>query len=127
VVDGTSGGTTPTKKRANVTVTDLDRFLRAVIAGKLLSPELTSAFLSPQVVHSRRELDRDVRVTVLRRSVGQGLLLRKGGSERRRQRHNLPLSGPGHTATLLSNMKDGVWDPAWKIHDMVVEGQMTEF
>ena len=38
---------------AHVTVTDLDRFLRAVMAGKLLSPELTSAFLSPQVVHSR--------------------------------------------------------------------------
>jgi hypothetical protein len=29
------------------------------------------------------------------------------------------------TATLLSNMEDGVWDPAWKIHEMVVEGQIT--
>jgi hypothetical protein len=29
------------------------------------------------------------------------------------------------TATLLSNMEDGVWDPAWKIHEMVVEGHMT--
>ena len=40
---------------AYVTVADLDGFLRAVMAGKLLSPELTSAFLSPQVVHSRRD------------------------------------------------------------------------
>ena len=29
------------------------------------------------------------------------------------------------TATLLSNMEDGVWDPAWKIHEMVVESHMT--
>jgi hypothetical protein len=27
--------------------------------------------------------------------------------------------------TLLSNMEDGVWDPVWKIHEMVVDGQMT--
>jgi hypothetical protein len=29
------------------------------------------------------------------------------------------------TATLLSNMEDSVWDPALKIHELVVEGQMT--
>jgi hypothetical protein len=29
------------------------------------------------------------------------------------------------TATLLSNMEDGVWELAWKIHEMVVEDQMT--
>ena len=40
---------------AHVTVADLDRFLRAVRAGELLSPELTGAFLSPQVVHSTRD------------------------------------------------------------------------
>ena len=27
--------------------------------------------------------------------------------------------------TVLSNMEDGVWDPVWKIHEMVVDGQMT--
>jgi len=29
------------------------------------------------------------------------------------------------TVTLLSNMEDGVWDPAWKIHEMVIDGQIT--
>jgi hypothetical protein len=24
---------------------------------------------------------------------------------------------------LLSNMEDGVWEPVWKIHELVVEGQ----
>jgi hypothetical protein len=28
------------------------------------------------------------------------------------------------TATLLSNMEDGAWEPAWKIHEMVLEGRM---
>jgi hypothetical protein len=29
------------------------------------------------------------------------------------------------SVSLLSNMEDGVWDPVWKIHEMVVDGQMT--
>jgi hypothetical protein len=29
------------------------------------------------------------------------------------------------TVTLLSNMEDGVWDPVRKIHELVVDGQMT--
>jgi hypothetical protein len=34
---------------------------------------------------------------------------------------------PDHdiAVTLLSNMEDGVWDPVWKIHEMVVGGQMS--
>jgi hypothetical protein len=27
--------------------------------------------------------------------------------------------------TLLSNMEDGVWEPVWKIHEMVIDGQMS--
>ena len=34
---------------AHVTAADLDRFMRAVRDGRLLSPELTAAFLAPQV------------------------------------------------------------------------------
>ncbi len=29
------------------------------------------------------------------------------------------------TVTLLSNMENGAWNSAWKIHEMVVEGQIT--
>ncbi|MBM3138327.1 MAG: beta-lactamase family protein, partial [Chloroflexi bacterium] len=39
--------------RAYVTATDLDRFLRAVKSGKLLSPDQAQAFFTPQV-HYRR-------------------------------------------------------------------------
>src|SRR5215204_1506441 len=113
---------------AYVTVTDLDRFLRAVIAGKLLSPELASGFLSPQVVHSRRESWTEMYGYGLRFYVdrsGKVFCFEKEGI-------NVGVSGiishfPDQdiTATLISNMEDGVWDPASKIHEMVVEGRMT--
>ena len=40
---------------AHVTAADLDRFMRAVLDGRLLSSELTAAFLTPQVIHSVRD------------------------------------------------------------------------
>jgi CubicO group peptidase (beta-lactamase class C family) len=113
---------------AYVTVTDLDRFLRAVMAGKLLSPELTRAFLSPQVVHSRRDNWTEMYGYGLRFYVdrsGEVFCFEKEGV-------NVGVSGiishfPDQdiTATLPSNMEDGVWELAWKIHEMVIEDQMT--
>ena len=106
----------------------LDRFLRAVMAGKLLSPELTSAFLSPQVVYSSREGWTEMYGYGLRFYVdqrGKVYCFEKEGV-------NVGVSGliryfPDHdiAVTLLSNMEDGVWDPVWKIHEMVVDGRLT--
>ena len=119
---------------AHVTVADLDRFLRAVMAGELLSTELTSAFLSPQVVHSRREgFSRREDWTEM---YGYGLRFYVDGSGKvfcfEKEGINVGVSGiishfpeQDITATLLSNMEDGVWDPAWKIHEMVVEGKIS--
>ena len=113
---------------AHVTVADLDRFLRAVRAGELLSPELTGAFLSPQVVHSTRVTWTEMYGYGLRFYVdraGKVFCYEKEGI-------NVGVSGiishfPDQdiTATLLSNMVNGAREPAWKIHEMVVEGQMT--
>jgi CubicO group peptidase (beta-lactamase class C family) len=113
---------------AHVTVADLDRFLRAVIAGKLLSPELTRAFLTPQVVHRRGGTWTEMYGYGLRFHVdqtGKVYCLEKEGV-------NVGVSGiTSHfpeqdiTVTLLSNMEDGAWDPAWKIHQMVIDGQIT--
>jgi CubicO group peptidase (beta-lactamase class C family) len=113
---------------AHVTVADLDRFLRAVIAGKLLSPELTRAFLTPQVVHRRKDTWTEMYGYGLRFYVdqtGKVYCFEKEGV-------NVGVSGiTSHfpdqdiTVTLLSNMEDGAWDPAWKIHEMVVDGQIT--
>ena len=114
---------------AYVTVADLDGFLRAVMAGKLLSPELTGAFLSPQVVHSTRDTWTEMYGYGLRFYVdraGKVYCFEKEGV-------NVGVSGiishfPNQdvTVTLLSNMEDGVWDPAWNmIHELVLDAQLT--
>ena len=114
---------------AHVTVADLDRCMRAVREGELLSPELTTAFLSPQVVHSTKDTWTEMYGYGLRFCVdraGKVYCYEKEGV-------NAGVSGvishfPDQdvTVTLLSNMEDGVWDPAWgKIHEMVTNAQLT--
>jgi CubicO group peptidase (beta-lactamase class C family) len=119
---------------AHVTVADLDRFLRAVRAGALLSPELTRAFLTPQVVHRIRPstTTRDTWTEMY----GYGLWFYVDQASHvvcyEKEGVNVGVSGlirhfpdQDTTVTLLSNMEDGVWDPIWKIHEMVVDGQIT--
>jgi len=113
---------------AHVTVANLDRFLRAVKAGELLSPELTDAFLTPQVVHRTWDTWTEM--------YGYGLWFYVDQTSKvvcfEKEGVNVGVSGliryfPDQdiAVTLLSNMEDGVWDPVWKIHGMVVDGQMT--
>ena len=113
---------------AHVTVADLDRFLRAVRAGELLSPELSSAFLTPKVVHRAWDTWTEM--------YGYGLWFYVDQASKvvcyEKEGVNVGVSGlirhfPDQdiAVTLLSNMEDGVWDPIWKIHEMVVDGQMS--
>ena len=113
---------------AHVTVADLDRFLQAVRAGKLLSPELTTAFLSPQVVHRTRDTWTEM--------YGYGLQFRVEGQGEvvcyEKDGINVGVSGmishcpdQGITITILSNMEDGVWDPIDRIHELVVNSQLV--
>jgi CubicO group peptidase (beta-lactamase class C family) len=113
---------------AHVTARDLDRFLRAVQAGELLSPELTEAFLTPQVPY--RETDEWTMM------YGYGLFfyVDKSGQVVCYQKDGI---NAGVSAiiryfpdqdiniVLLSNMEGGVWEPVWKIHEMVVEGRLS--
>jgi CubicO group peptidase (beta-lactamase class C family) len=112
---------------AHVTVADLDRFLQAVMSGELLSPELTDAFLTPQVVHSRRD--------AWTQMYGYGLWFHVDEAGKvlwfGKEGINVGVSGlVGHfpdqdvTVTLRSNMEDGAWDPVWKIHELVVNSQL---
>jgi CubicO group peptidase (beta-lactamase class C family) len=123
---------------AHVTVADLDRFLRKVIAGKLLSPELTRAFLTPRVsssdvpgnvaLHSKRDYLTEMYGYGLRFYVdqsGEVYCYEKEGV-------NVGVSGiishfpdQNINVMLLSNMENGAWNPAWKIHEMVVDGQIS--
>ncbi len=111
---------------ALVTVGDLDHFMRAVQAGKLLSPQLTAAFLTPQVNY--RESDDWTTM------VGYGLMfyLDKAGQVVCYQKDGINAGvssiirhfpARNVNVVVLSNMEDGVWEPVWKIHELVVEGQ----
>jgi CubicO group peptidase (beta-lactamase class C family) len=111
---------------ANVTASDLDKFLRAVKAGELLSPELTKAFLSPHIHY--RTMDNWTKM------YGYGLWFYVDNADRivcyQKEGINAGVSGlirhyPDQDINLilLSNMEDGVWEPVWKIHEMVVSGE----
>jgi CubicO group peptidase (beta-lactamase class C family) len=110
---------------AYVTPGDLDRFLRAVQSGALLSSELTEAFLTPHV-HHREQDDWTV-------MFGYGLEFFLDKSEQiafyQKDGINAGVSGiirhfPNHdiNVVILSNMMSGVWKPVWRIHEMVVTG-----
>jgi CubicO group peptidase (beta-lactamase class C family) len=109
---------------AHVTAGDLDRFLRAVQGGKLLSPALTAEFLSPQVVYRETDAgrvhygyglsfqeDRDGEIVFYGKSginAGVSAMLRHYPAQ-------------DVNVVLLSNMEDGVWEPVLKVHQVVME------
>jgi len=111
---------------AHVTAGDLERFMRAVRQEKLLSAEMTSAFLTPRIPYRERE------AWNIMYGYGMSFYVSKAGDIICYQKEgiNAGVSGiirhfpeQGITAVLLSNMEDGVWDPVWKIHDMVAAGE----
>jgi CubicO group peptidase (beta-lactamase class C family) len=110
---------------AYVTARDLDRFLRAVQAGNLLSPRLTEAFLTPQV-HYRQRGDWTL-------MMGYGLTFYLDGDHEvicyQKEGINAGVSGviryfPERdiSVVVLSNLQDGVWQPIRTVHGLVVDG-----
>jgi CubicO group peptidase (beta-lactamase class C family) len=110
---------------AHVTAADLDRFLRAVKDGRLLSAGQTAAFLTPQVVYRRRE--------GWTQHFGYGPWFRvdDGGALLFLEKEGINPGASGlvrHypardlTVVILSNLERGAWDPIGVAHEMVVEG-----
>jgi CubicO group peptidase (beta-lactamase class C family) len=109
---------------AHVTAGDLDRFLRAVKAGDLLSPELADAFFTPQV--------RDREIDDWTRWYGYGMWFYVDGAGKvvccEKEGINAGVSGmirhfpeQDINVVILSNMESGAWEPVWKIHEMIVD------
>jgi CubicO group peptidase (beta-lactamase class C family) len=108
---------------AQVTAADLDHFLRAAKAGRLLSPDLTERLFTPQVHYK----DRDG--WEMRYGLGMWFYVEPNG-------HVLCCQKEGYNAgvsavmryfpdwdvnlVILSNMADGVWEASWQVHDLVV-------
>ena len=110
---------------AYVTAGDLDRFLRSVQAGDLISARLTKAFFTPHVHYKRRD-----DWTLM---MGFGLVLYMDGADQivcyQKEGINAGASGilryfPERdiNVVILSNMEDGVWEPIWTVHDLVSGG-----
>lgn len=111
---------------AYVTAGDLDRFLRSVKTGKLLSPALTEAFFTPQV-HCRVMRDGWTKAH------GYGLWFYVEPSGHvlfgEKEGVNVGVSAvirhfPDQDidVVLLSNWEDGVWEPVWAIQKMLDAG-----
>jgi CubicO group peptidase (beta-lactamase class C family) len=110
---------------AYVTAKDLDRFLRAVKAGELLAPALTDAFFTPHVPHRTREGGTEkygYGLEFLVNQAGQVVYCGKEGI-------NAGVSGlirhypqEDLDVILLSNMENGAWEPARKIHALMTAG-----
>ncbi len=110
---------------AHVTAADLDRFLRAVRDGRLLSPEQTAAFLAPHVVWRVRDGwtqqfgygpwfrvdDGGALVFLEKEGINPGV----SGLVRHYPARDL-------TVAMLSNLEEGVWDPIGVAHETVMEG-----
>lgn len=107
---------------ANVTVADLGRFMRAVLDGRLMSAEMTRAFLTPQVVW---RVD-DVWVQHFGygpwfRVSGDGVtvFLQKEGINAGTSCVLRHYPGRDVTVAILSNLETGAWDPLGVVHEMV--------
>lgn len=107
---------------AHVTAADLDRFLRAVQRGDLLSPEMTRSFLTPQVFHSQRD--------GWKLMYGPGLWFRveEDGNVLfyEKEGQNAGASGlirhyPEHdlSVVILTNMGEAAWDPIVDVHKIL--------
>lgn len=109
---------------AYVTAADLDRFLLAARAGRLLSPELTERFFTPQVDYQTQD------GWTMRYGLGLWFRVEPDGHVLYGQKegYNAGVSAVMRyyfdwdlNLVILSNMADGVWAPTREIHKLVVE------
>jgi CubicO group peptidase (beta-lactamase class C family) len=110
---------------AHVTASDLDRFLRKVKAGILLSVPSTAAFFTPQVLHKARE--------DWKQMYGYGIWFAVDGAGKvlfaEKEGINAGVSAvirhyPDQdiNVVLLANMQAGVWEPLRTIHRLLKAG-----
>ena len=110
---------------AHVTAAELDRFARAARDGRLLSDELTAAFLAPQVVYKAHagwvqhfgfgpwfRVDDNGALVFLEK---EGINVGASGLVRIYPERDL-------TVVMLSNLQEGVWAPIGVAHEMVISG-----
>lgn len=108
---------------AHVTAADLDRFLRAVRSGDLLSPVLTERFFRPQIFYKQHDgwaMHYGLGMWFYVEPDGHVLCCQKEG-------YNAGVSAvmryfPDYDINLviLSNMAEGAWDVSWRVHEFIL-------
>jgi len=113
---------------AHVTAGDLDRFLWAAKAGKLVSAEMTEAFFTPQVVY-RKHKDWTMKYGYVFwynvNQAGKIVCFQKEGINAGASGLIRHFPEQDINVVILSNMEAGVWKPVRKIHEMVVDGEIA--
>jgi CubicO group peptidase (beta-lactamase class C family) len=112
---------------AYVTAADLERFLVSVQSAKLLSRELSDAFLTPQVTDRVMDgwirkyafglwfyIDPDDEVVCYQK---EGVNAGVSGLIRHFPKQDV-------TFVLLANMEEAVWKPSWWLHERIVKGEL---
>ncbi|MCB9136003.1 MAG: beta-lactamase family protein [Anaerolineales bacterium] len=108
---------------AHVTAGDLQKFLRAVQSGQLLFPAQAQAFLTPQVLHSHRDgwdMKYGMGLWFNANPDGEVVYYQKEGINPGTSAILRHYPKTGTTVILLSNLEDGVWAPARKIHEVLL-------
>jgi CubicO group peptidase (beta-lactamase class C family) len=108
---------------AYVTARDLDRFLRAVQAGRLFSPEWVRTLTTPQVFYRDSKMGRWMFSYVLEflvDPVGNTVFYQKDGVNAGVNAIMRYYPQSDINVILLSNMEGGILEPIWKIHEMIL-------
>lgn len=111
---------------AHVTAADLERFLRSVQEGQLLSAEMTQYFFTPQALHTQHadwKMMYGPGLWFYLKNDGEILFYEKEGE-------NAGVSGlirhypaQGLSLVLLCNLQNAAWQPADQIHHQILSGQ----
>ncbi len=108
---------------AHVTAADLDRFLRAVRDGALLSPEMSRAFFTPQLLYRQKEgwqMWYGFGLWFYLSETGEIVCCQKEGI-------NAGVSGmiryfprEDISVVILCNQESAAWEPVWEIHRLIL-------
>jgi len=113
---------------AYVTAGDLDQFLRAVRSGKLLSPELTNALFTPKVDYKEKEgwmMKYGFCFWLYVEPDGKVVCLQKEGVNTGVSCAMRYFPEQDINVVILTNMEDAVWEPVWKIHELIADDHFS--
>jgi CubicO group peptidase (beta-lactamase class C family) len=109
----------------HVTASDLDRFLRKVKAGTLLSPQSTAAFFTPLVLHHVQDDWKQMYGYGIEFAVdgaGKVLFAEKEGINAGVSAVIRHYPDQDINVVLLANIQEGVWEPLRTIHRLLKAG-----